>query len=608
MTCPSSLFWQLLVFLTTLIASIVIFARSMRWRRFQLEFRSPVVVNPTDSTKPEAGAAPDSVAGRHGAGTNAKRRCSERSGTTGDRPIAPRRSWVVEARALAWQTMKEGRKTWCLLAAIGLVCPVLLIYLELRRHLEATCGSWWTEHRHQPGGRGQRIRAREPSDGPSGFSLTMGHEPGLVWLVKLAVWGMGMAVIWGPLAVDGWDQLVALSDLALSVDSVLLIRLRSFLLLLRRIALVCGMAIRRGITAVVIALVIGLALTIPLVAIMVAQHAAGARACWPFRRDFWRFRGHGAATGCWSGRPLGDGCAWGCSSRACSVCLVSWYAGYRAWSIRDVGPIAPPAAWIEAASSPLPADQNAAEPLPRSGTPVRWPFQGFTGVPRPKPGNTRPAPSRGGAASTAGFCNLRKLTVLDRPDLPPGGTSSPHLLALDASERQNHGDLAGAWDDIVALFRMAHQSSERGGAFNPLSRGTDRTGPGPGVGRCSGPDARAPSRGAGGLPRPTESTPAAEIVRAEANLVENALDLPTSRFRDWVFESTSQGNRPLRHELSRLPLFDLATMPWERVRARRVNRLICQCGDSRRHARTMAAVPRRAVQRSSMPRRPRGTR
>ena len=34
--------------------------------------------------------------------------------------------------------------------------------------------------------------------------------------------------------------------------------------------------------------------------------------------------------------------------------VVSWYAGYRAWSIRDVGPIAPPAAWIEAARPRFP--------------------------------------------------------------------------------------------------------------------------------------------------------------------------------------------------------------------------------------------------------------
>ena len=58
----------------------------------------------------------------------------------------------------------------------------------------------------------------------------------------------------------------------------------------------------------------------------------------------------------------------------CSI-LVSWYAGYRAWSIRDVGPIAPPAAWIEAASVPLPADQNAAELYREAGRRLVGPFK-----------------------------------------------------------------------------------------------------------------------------------------------------------------------------------------------------------------------------------------
>jgi hypothetical protein len=49
---PTFALCQLLLFLATLLASVVIFARGMRWRWFQLEFRSPVVVNLTDSTRP----------------------------------------------------------------------------------------------------------------------------------------------------------------------------------------------------------------------------------------------------------------------------------------------------------------------------------------------------------------------------------------------------------------------------------------------------------------------------------------------------------------------------------------------------------------------------
>ena len=44
--------WQLCLFLATLIASVVIFTRSMRWKRVRIEFRSPIVVNLPDSTGP----------------------------------------------------------------------------------------------------------------------------------------------------------------------------------------------------------------------------------------------------------------------------------------------------------------------------------------------------------------------------------------------------------------------------------------------------------------------------------------------------------------------------------------------------------------------------
>ena len=65
----------------------------------------------------------------------------------------------------------------------------------------------------------------------------------------------------------------------------------------------------------------------------------------------------------------------------------------------------------------------------------------------------------------------------------------------------------------------------------------------------------------------------ADIVRAEANLVENTLDLPTDRLRDWLNDvnGTSHSQRVFTPVL-----LDAATTPWERVRIRRVNRLTSQ--------------------------------
>ena len=167
--------------------------------------------------------------------------------------------------------------------------------------------------------------------------------------------------------------------------------------------------------------------------------------------------------------------------------------------------------------------------------------------------------------------------MLDQPDLPPVSQLAS-LLALDASERQNHGDLAGAWDDIVALFRMAHHIGDGAGlsSAHPGTIAVERMALGQAlewaVARGQTPDrlhaALAAYRDLPKMP------PAADMVRAEANLVENTLDLPASRLRDWVFESANGRTRSQRAFDSFL--FDLATTPWERVRARRVNRLIAR--------------------------------
>ena len=133
------------------------------------------------------------------------------------------------------------------------------------------------------------------------------------------------------------------------------------------------MAIRRGITAVVIALVIGLALAIPLAALVVA-HMLPVQGLLVIPAGL-----AGGLVGMerrLAAGPAGPG-RWvrlGLLLTGMFALVVSWYAGYRAWSIPDVGPIAPPAAWIEAAATPLPADQNAAELYREAGRRLVGPF------------------------------------------------------------------------------------------------------------------------------------------------------------------------------------------------------------------------------------------
>ena len=126
-------------------------------------------------------------------------------------------------------------------------------------------------------------------------------------------------------------------------------------------------------------------------------------------------------------------------------------------------------------------------------------------------------------------------------------------------------------DDIMALFGMAHQLDGAGVTINTIS--VERIALGRAlewaVARGQTPERLHAALAAyRDLPK---APSAAEIVRAGANLVENALNLPASRLRDLALKLTNDYVKPRVLEAAG---FDLATMPWEVVRARRVNRLI----------------------------------
>ena len=327
----------------------------------------------------------------------------------------PRRSWVAEARALAWQTLREGWKAWGLLVAIGLVLPapiylasssldsIWLLLIGIGVSLVAGASVFGLENR----ARTQR------------FLTIHGARSWLVWLVKLLVWGVGLVMLWGPLAV-----MARISFTQMGVVSIENWLFGIFMIpLYFSIALLCGMAIRRSITAVVVSLVIGLALTIPLAALVTVQML-------PVQGLLVIPAGLLVVSWAWSGdwlldRP-GSG-RWlrlGLLLTGMFALVVSWYAGFRAWSIRDVGPIAPPSMWLEAASASLPADQNAADLYREAGQQLVGPFKDspeFLDRNRGLLDLLRQAATR----PYCRFLEPQKLTVLDQPDLPPLSQSRP---------------------------------------------------------------------------------------------------------------------------------------------------------------------------------------
>ena len=103
------------------------------------------------------------------------------------------------------------------------------------------------------------------------FLAHHGATAGLVWLVKVAVWGVKLLIISGLLAAiafftrtsgDQWRERIPLAlFLALAFAVVAL---------LFTVALICGMAFRRGITAFVLALVIAIGLAVPLLVLVLS--------------------------------------------------------------------------------------------------------------------------------------------------------------------------------------------------------------------------------------------------------------------------------------------------------------------------------------------------
>ena len=121
---------------------------------------------------------------------------------------------------------------------------------------------------------------------------------------------------------------------------------------------------------------------------------------------------------------------------------------------------------------------------------------------------TRPDPSGGGAGPTAGSSNPSGSPWLNGPDLPPMRELAG-LVKRHARDRIDQNDLAGAWDDIVVLLRMARHTSEGATMIQASrpSRSSRRRWTSRGTGPRPGPDARTAPRGDRGLPRLARADP-----------------------------------------------------------------------------------------------------
>ena len=288
------------------------------------------------------------------------------------------RSRIAELRSVVGLTMREGCWTWLLLLAIGMICPVLLFILPGHLNLgnspfPAACNTIIALIA------GISVFGLENRRRTYRFLGHHGARPGLVWLARIGTWCFGLALIWGPLAylvfqnpggpaaVEHWTMI------ALGVPLVF------------SLAVLCGMAIPREITAGLVAFVFSLVIAgggIGLVEVgmlpywgMLVLPAVFLFASWSWSGDWLLDR---PAPGRWVRLGL-------LLSGLLATALAG-YAGWRAWSIPDVGPIPAPSTWA-AATAPLPPDRNAADLYREAGrlmervVPRKAPSAGASRVP-----------------------------------------------------------------------------------------------------------------------------------------------------------------------------------------------------------------------------------
>jgi hypothetical protein len=147
------------------------------------------------------------------------------------------------------------------------------------------------------------------------------------------------------------------------------------------------------------------------------------------------------------------------------------------------------------------------------------------------------------------------------------------LVLEVARQRRQRGDLAGSWDDIVVLLRMARHTGA-GAALAPArlalaieEEALDF------ARRWAITRGQTPERLRAALAAYRDlppMIPAAEVARAEAILVERTIELPAGELRDWLLANLSPGQQ--WDTLWAALWGDLVTTPWERARATRVNR------------------------------------
>jgi hypothetical protein len=499
----------------------------------------------------------------------------------------PPRTWPRAGWSLAWQALRELGGLWWKLALIALFLPILLLF--------------WTSGRigYEPAllvlfgvgvgilagvnvlGTESGVRSRQ-------FLAHHAVRPGMIWLVRTAVWLAALVPLWIPslLAALFIRPLGPAYGYGVSIFA----GEAAILLGCFAVGLLCGITIRRGITAGLVALVILIAGAVPIGSLL----AMGLAPAWVAVAIPLVIL---AASWAWSGDwLLGLPGAWKWVKLA--LLLLGGLAAVFGLYVYDRS-MTPPT--LDAVTSArmfqfttargaLAPGENAASLYREAIKELRPNAAARTDVLKEIIQEGWGSKGREDAAVVAQreqvlrlvrqaaalpgcrFVPVETLTEFKAPD--PGLESCltfVPLLVISARDRMARGDLDGAWDEVAVIFRVAWhwsgavpliqahqgQAAERWGLSLALLWAADPR---------QTPESLA--RALDAYRKLPEMPPAAETIRAEALISRNTGALPrdelVAQFFRWRIEPP---NVPTASEKLWV---DFLTPPWELARARKV--------------------------------------
>jgi hypothetical protein len=475
----------------------------------------------------------------------------------------------AELRVLVWQALREGWSTWWILAA--LILGALVLTLQPRVGLDpafvgllaVTIGLT----------AGVSVFNVENRDRTHRFLAHHGARPGLVWLVKLAVWTFGLWLLFVATGVVSLVLMAIIRPAGTANYAAVLIApaiYGSF-----AVGQLCGMVVRRGITAWVTTVLVLLLVWLPLglllsfgllppVEGLLVPPLALLAVSWAWRRD-WMFERSGP--GRWVRLGL-------LVTGAVVVCT-GLYISERRYGVPDADPIPPPAGWHDV----VPEAENAA-PLYEKASQTRdfspkvrmkWSW-------REKNAEKLALIRRASLLPHCQFARPDRRTIASAPfphTMPGVDASLNFFMANDTQNCIRENDLDAAWDALMVRFRMSRHFAEGGDSLEAwqLDDAERRTlmsamewsnAPGQTAARV-----RAALKAYRDLPpMPSPS----DLVKAEAQVVEQTLTLPTETLETFLIGRLNPGNRgDHTYEAAQARLM---LLPWERVRTRNAARLL----------------------------------